>query len=105
MELLDHVYKVLPLLPLSERNNLYDQLQRAATSVVGNLSEGLSRMTPADKIHRFCIARSECAEVHSYFLFMIKIGYMDRALLEQGVQLAIRTGKLITGLIKAQRRR
>lgn len=103
MELQKEAYKILQCLPQTERNNLYDQLQRACTSVVTNIAEGFSRITPPDKLHKFIIARGECSEVHACFLCIENIGYVPKTQIDHAVQLSIRTGKLITGLIKVQR--
>ena len=40
VELIEETYKINKLLPRSEKDNLIDQLQRAATSVALNIAEG-----------------------------------------------------------------
>lgn len=72
------VYKqVIPLLPVSEKYNLADQLKRAVTSVPANIAEGHGRYHYLDNV-RFCyFARGSLTEVQSHLSLANSLGYLS----------------------------
>ncbi len=73
------VYKqIIPLLPVSEKYNLTDQLKRAATSVPANIAEGHGRYHYLDNV-RFCyMARGSLTEVQSHLSLANSLGLFAR---------------------------
>lgn len=104
LELVKEIYYLTQKFPNDERFGMTSQLRRAATSITANIAEGFSRITPADKLHKFIIARGECSEVHAFLICAVTVGFVDNQTIDTAVQLALRTGKLITGMVNAQRR-
>lgn len=58
-------YKTLSKFPESERYNLVDQIRRASTSVVLNLSEGCARKSETERKRFFEMSRSSLVEIDS----------------------------------------
>lgn len=51
MVLAENVYKIIELLPQSERFALADQLRRCVVSVPSNIAEGQKRLSNKETIH------------------------------------------------------
>jgi len=90
---------VLERLPRSA--TIYNQLDRARTSIVLNIPEGNGRLTPADRCKFFDIARGsglECAGCLD-LIFMKKL--LSEAELDQGKTLLKDIVSLLVGLIRS----
>jgi four helix bundle protein len=84
---------------------LRDQAQRAAVSSMTNVAEGFERLHLAEKIQFYNVARASCGELRSLTYVMVDAGYIT---IERQVELhviAVRTGKLITGLLQSTQAR
>ena len=69
--------KVVPLLPVSEKYNLADQLKRAASSIPANIAEGHGRFYFQENV-RFCyIARGSLTEVQSHLALVKELGFIN----------------------------
>lgn len=79
------------------------QINRAAASVVRNISEGASRWRPAEKILKFEIASGEAGEVAGAVTSLLDAGLGDEAIAARVLHLEGRVGAMLTGLIKRQR--
>jgi four helix bundle protein len=99
--LTNEVYRICRRSPLSSNFGLRDQLQRAAVSVMNNVSEGWESLHSAEKRQAYNIARRSCGEVRSMSYVPLDNSFIssnehgDLALLCNG------TGKLISGLIRS----
>ena len=104
-ELNAHVYELCHSEPLVRDFVLCDQLKRAALSAMNNIAEGWESLHPAEKIQFYNFSRRSCGEVRSmsYVLSDTKLisDAQEIALRER----AIRTGKLVSGLLRAAERR
>lgn len=73
------VYKILPKLPEKELRNIFDQLQRAATSIALNIAEG-SRSESSRKFFNYLhYAYASSAEVEVLLMFCADLGYIDHS--------------------------
>jgi four helix bundle protein len=72
------IYKqIAPLLPVSEKYNLVDQLKRAASSIPANIAEGHGRFYFQENV-RFCyIARGSLTEVQSHLALAKELGFIN----------------------------
>ncbi|WP_262483881.1 four helix bundle protein [Chryseobacterium sp. JAH] len=67
---------MLKELPIEEKYNLTDQIRRASTSVVLNISEGCSGKSENDRKRYFEIARGSVIELDSYFDIIVESEYL-----------------------------
>lgn len=98
-ELVHAVYTVFRREPASRDFGLRDQAQRAAVSAMTNIAEGFERVHLAYKLQFYNVARASCGEVRSLTYIMSDAGYVGAPELANLQSLAIRAGKLISGLI------
>jgi four helix bundle protein len=100
MELVKEIYSITRKFPDSERFGLASQLRRAATSVLANIAEGFSRRSPADKAHKYTIARGECSETAAFLLIAVALRFVSQAEIQRAIGLSDETGKMLSGLIQ-----
>lgn len=94
------VYRATKLFPKEELFGLTSQLRRAAVSITSNIAEGFSRHTWKEKLYFYSTARVSLTEVENQLVISRDVGYISDSAFRELSDLAIRTGKLITGLIK-----
>lgn len=99
-ELRIECYKVLPKLPNSERFNITDQVRRASTSVVLNITEGCSRKSDVERKRYFEIARGSVIELDSCFDIIIECNYVETDELNKIGRLIKTTFILLSGMLK-----
>ena len=104
-ELSYEIYALCRRESLARDYGLSDQLRRAAVSVMNNIAEGWESLHPAEKLQFYNIARRSCGEVRSMTYVMLDNGYASPA--EQILlrDRCIRTGRLISGLLRSTRLR
>ena len=66
-----------------------------------NIAEGFERLHLQEKIQFYNIARGSCGEVRSLSYVILDAGYISGDELAQFQNIAIRTGKLVTGLLRS----
>ncbi len=93
-------YKILPKLPDYERFNLVDQIRRASTSVVLNITEGCSRKSEIERKRYFEIARGSVIELDSCFDIIIENEYCKIEELESLGNILKTTFILLSGMLK-----
>lgn len=69
-------YLLLHKLPQSERYNLTDQIRRAATSVVLNISEGSSRKSLTERNRYYEMSRGSLVEIDSCLEIIYEESYV-----------------------------
>jgi len=104
-ELAEHIQKMTRSFPQHERYNLISQMRKAAVSVTANIAEGFGRYTFPDKKHKYVQARGELIELMNFLHYSTRVGYLTEKQRDDAVSLAIKTRKLINGLIKAMKAR
>lgn len=100
-ELTNDVYALCRREPLSKDFGLCDQLRRAAVSVMNNIAEGWESLHVPEKIKFYNYARRSCGEVRSMSYVLVDNQFIvDRE--HQGLRdRCIRSGQLISGLIRS----
>lgn len=99
-ELRRECYKNLSKLPDAERYNLIDQIRRASTSVVLNITEGCSRKSEVERKRYFEIARGSVIELDSCFDIIIECNYIQKENLNKVGSLIKTTFILLSGMLK-----
>jgi four helix bundle protein len=100
-ELVRPAYSVFRREPAARDFGLRDQVQRAAVSAMTNIAEGFERVHVAEKSQFYNVARASCGEVRSLSFVLSDCGYVTAAGLTQIRDSSIKTGKLLTGLIRS----
>lgn len=99
----NEVYALCRRSPLSKDFGLCDQLQRAAVSVMNNLAEGWETLHIAEKRQAYNYARRSCGEVRSMSYLLLDNKFILVSEQNELLQLCIKTGKLISGLMRSHR--
>jgi len=105
-ELTRAIYQATRQEAFAKDYGLSGQIQRAAVSIMSNISEGFERGNPRE-FHQFLsIAKASCAEVRSQLYVALDAGYLNEVSFQKLMVLAKETGKVIGGLrVSVQRRR
>jgi four helix bundle protein len=98
MQLVKAVYQMTSDFPIEERYGLAQQMRRAAVSIPSNIAEGAGRNGAKEYLHFIGVARGSLAELETQMQLAVMLDFTtaDHAALN----LADRTGKLLTGLHK-----
>ena len=77
-----------------------DQLRRSAKSTARNIAEGAGRLSPADKVKHYAIARGEAVESACSLDVMRLEGTISEDRYHRGIALLERVISTVTGLMK-----
>jgi len=91
--------KIIDLLPRG-RSHLSDQLARASTSTVLNLSEGVGKFSKADKRRYYVTARGSAAESAALLDVCLRLALIDEATHRTGKALLVRIVSMLVKLAK-----
>jgi four helix bundle protein len=105
MELLKEVYALANTFPKTELYGISSQIKRAATSVLTNIAEAHGRFTFPDKANKYTISRGECTEVTALLYIAVSLGFTNTKRIEKALQLSQETGRILSGIIAACKRR
>ncbi|MDJ0521866.1 MAG: four helix bundle protein [Planctomycetota bacterium] len=83
--------------------DLKDQVRRAASATMRNITEGANRWAARDKAARFVIARGECGECDAALEMIERLDMAAGHDVDALRRLADRVGAMLTGLIKRHR--
>jgi len=79
---------------------LANQIQRAAVSVMANISEGFGRYSFKDSKQFFTMARGSVSEVQSHLYVILDQKIISEELFKNIYEQSTKTSKLINGLIR-----
>ena len=97
-ELTRTVYQVSRRGAFAKDFGLSGQIQRAAVSIMSNISEGFERGGRGE-FHQFLsIAKASCAEVRSQLYVAFDVGYLDQAEFDHLLAQAEEVARIIGGL-------
>lgn len=98
MSMVEQVYSLAKRLPDTERFGLISQMTRAAVAVPANIAEGHARGTRRDYAHFVSIARGSLMETETYVLLTVRLGFVEREVIMDLVNLIRRMSKMLTAL-------
>lgn len=99
------IYRITSTFPSSEQFGITNQMRRAAVSVPSNIAEGFGRATAKEKNQFYYMAKGSLAELETQAYIASDVGYIPEAQLEEIIELASLTHRLLQGLIKANKER
>ena len=99
-ELVKTVYGLCGETALGRDFGLRDQIQRSAVSVMANIAEGHGRRGDQEFIQYLKTARGSCSETLSHAYVAVDMGMIEKTEFETVSELANKTGKKLSGLIR-----
>ena len=99
------IYQNLSTFPQYEQYGLCDQMRRSVVSIPSNIAEGFGRSTAKEKNQFFYIAKGSLAELETQLYVAFDVGYINKSKLEELMEQATLTHKILQGLIKANKER
>lgn len=105
IQLVKMIYQVSGSFPDTERYGLTSQLMRAAVSVPANIAEGNARGTRRDYAQFVSIARGSLAEVETYLIIAVELGYVTEEQTKAMNQEIDEIGRVLTTLRSRLRQR
>ena len=97
--LIKEAYLITKHLPDEERFNMVSQIRRAALSVHLNIAEGASRKSATERKRFFEISRGSVIEIDAAFDIANELNYLQNINLDNLREQAVRTFKILSGLI------
>lgn len=95
IDLATAVYRITEMFPSGERFNLVSQMQRAATSIPSNISEGCGRNTSAGFKQFLSIATGSSYELETQIILSSKLGYLSETESEELLQMTTEVQKML----------
>ena len=99
MVLARQTYTVSQGLPKTEAYGLLTQMRRAAVSVPSNIAEGHGRLTDSQFRHFMGNARGSLYELPTQLELTGDLGYLDKKLVNDLMEMGCEVARLINGLI------
>ena len=100
-ELTNESYRLARREPMSRDFGLCDQFRRAALSVMNNIAEGWESLHVAEKKQFYNWSRRSCGEVRSMSYVLLDNNFISPPEQQTLLKTCIRTGKLVSGLIRS----
>ena len=100
-ELTNEAYRLARREPMSRDFGLCDQFRRAALSVMNNIAEGWESLHVAENKQFYNWARRSCGEVRSMSYVLLDNNFISPPEQQALLKSCIRTGKLVSGLIRS----
>jgi len=94
------VYQVTKKFPKSENFCLIDQMRRAVISITSNIAEGFGRQGYKERVRFLYLAQGSLTELKNQIIVAKDIGYLTEKDINQLVEQANITHRLLGGLIK-----
>lgn len=99
------IYKLTKEFPKEELYGLTSQMRRAAVSIPSNIVEGCSRETENEYLRFLEIAFGSLRELHYQLSLAERLGYTKKAMFSECNESLIRTGKVLSALIRSIRKK
>lgn len=101
MDLAIMVYKVTAKFPREELYGLTAQLRKSGVSVPSNIAEGQGRRSKREFLHHLSIAHGSLSEAETQLLIARRLDYLEKTELDDVMNVAAETGRLVNGLINS----
>ena len=101
MILAEITYRLVALLPNSERYELSSQMRRASVSIPSNIAEGYARESRGSYLQFLRIARGSLRELETQILLTVRLDLLDAASTVPALAKCDQVGRLLHGLIRS----
>lgn len=99
------VYKLTADFPRREMFGIVSQLRRAGASVPANIAQGFGRRTTRELLRSLQIAAGELEEVRYFLILGRDLGYLERYVFDEGMNLCNSVAQLINALGRSLKQR
>ncbi len=99
IEFLVWLQKIFEQIP--KRHAVYNQLDRASTSIPLNIAEGNGKFTPQDRCKYFDIARGSTLECAAALDVLVAKAILKEQAIRQGKEILLKVVSMLVGLIKS----
>ncbi len=103
VELAKTIYQLTSNFPKEETYGLVNQMRRSSVSVASNIAEGAGRISSAEKIKFFVIARGSLMELDTQIEIAAQLGYCLKQPVEDCRALLNSVSRLLNGLIASRK--
>ncbi|MBI1955545.1 MAG: four helix bundle protein [Acidobacteria bacterium] len=104
-DLVVECYRLTNLLPKSKLYGLASQIQRAAISIPANIAEGHGREHLGDYLHHLSVANGSLMELETHLHIANRLSYLETRQIEPVLSLSAEVSRMLSGLIRALKRR
>ena len=94
------VYNITSTLPSIEKYNLGSQMCRSSLSIISNLSEGLVKSSPKDKLRFIEMAYASLSELDTQIEICFELHYINLEIFKELEEKCIEIAKMLSGLRK-----
>jgi four helix bundle protein len=105
MDLATRIFEITKSLPRKEDYGLTSQIRSSALSVPGNQAEGFGRNHTKDKVNFYFASRGSLAETKNHLIYGKRVGYFQKADVDDLFHLADEIWKELNSLISSLRNR
>lgn len=99
------IYQLTSKFPKEERYGLSSQLQRAAVSVISNITEGTSRFSDKEKLRFIEISYTSLMEVYCQLIVSLDLEYISITQLENQKLTVFKISNKLTALYRSIQKR
>lgn len=103
--LVSFIYKITRLFPQEELFSLVSQMRRCSISIISNIAEGFSRLSPKDKMYFYRVALGSLTELQSQLFISSDLNYLPSKKFEEIILKITSVHKMLHKLISSIRRR
>lgn len=104
MELVQDVYRASKGFPKEEQFGLTNQIRRAVVSIPSNIAEGAGRQTKKEFVNYLHIAQGSLSELDTLLEIATSVDYLSQEQWHRLDQRMERIDKVLSGLIRHQKR-
>ncbi|MFC1837597.1 four helix bundle protein [Thermodesulfobacteriota bacterium] len=104
MDIVEKIYSTTESFPPDEKFSLVSQLRRCAISVPSNIAEGAARNTKKEFANFLHISQGSLSELDTQLELSLRLQYIDKDTWEKLDNMLIEEDKIISGLIRSQRK-
>jgi four helix bundle protein len=97
--LVKEIYHITSTDKISRNYSLKDQIQRAALSIMNNISEGFERHSDKEFAYFLNIAKGSAGEVRSMLFVMLDMNYIDNMAFQKFYDQTMTISKSLSGFI------